>query len=203
MTPNGTIREPPQFLNTVFLSKALREGLELPTLQINSYRITPATAVGDNYLSLMFRVVMEVVKTPSAKPERLSVVCKTLPRGQRIEELVQQEGVSLFEKEANMLMKIMPDINRILTEALPQQEPLSAQCFWYGKEPEEVLILEDLKESGFALVDRLVPLMKKMIYYCLPLFKIKQDPKCTASFTIRHFTAWIKQKTLKQKTEKN
>jgi len=152
MTIDDPKRAPPKWLTTEYFTTALRQGLKHPNLAIKTMNIAPAGAVGDNYASLMYRATFDIQKTPTAATEKLSVVVKTMPRGEEVEEFMKED--SIFKKEAKMLMEVMPKVNKMLADVFPDQEPLSAKCLYFGTEPEEVLILEDLKELGFGLEDR-------------------------------------------------
>lgn len=143
-------RKPPVWLNVQYVTQALKKGLNQPLLEVKTLDIKPATAVGDNYASLMFRAVLTVRKTPKVKDESLSVVIKTLPKGALIQDFVK----IVFEREAKMLLTVLPEINKRLKDVYPEHRPLSALCYWYSSDPEPVLILEDLKELGFGLADR-------------------------------------------------
>lgn len=49
----------PKWLNKVFLSKFLRKHYGDENLKIHSFQVTPASAKGENYTSLLFRVVVQ------------------------------------------------------------------------------------------------------------------------------------------------
>lgn len=87
--------QPPEWLTNSFLESALREGLKCPQLSLVSCNIKPATAAGDNYASQMFRAKLELVKTPSLSPEKMSIVMKTNPLGEASDKL---DEFSVFEK---------------------------------------------------------------------------------------------------------
>lgn len=142
-------RKPPVWLNAEYITKALQKGMNEPFLQVKTVDIKPATAVGDNYASLMFRAVLTIQKT--TKEERLSVVIKTLPKAaEKMESLMRL----VFEREAKMFLTVLPEINKRLKDVYTDHQPLNANCFWFSKDPEPVIILEDLKELGFGLADR-------------------------------------------------
>lgn len=142
------------WLTPDFLTKALRQSWKLPELTVISLDVKPAIPVGENYASLMFRTITTLKKTPSSLEEKVSFVCKTPTRAEVMNESLKEWDYSIFEKEADILQNIMTKINSFLIDFEVIEEPLSAECLHYCKEPGECLVLEDLKESGFVSPDR-------------------------------------------------
>jgi len=152
MSPAADTRKPPSWLNSSFFEKTLSKPLNEPLLKVAIKNMVPAVAVGDNYVSILFRATLQLTRTPTSSPENFSVICKTLPQGDAIQNLIKE--TKIFEKEAKVLMDILPEINRLLKRVELNHTPLSAECYYFGTDPEEVLLMQDLKEEEFQILDR-------------------------------------------------
>ncbi|XP_067005789.2 uncharacterized protein [Anabrus simplex] len=139
---------PPSWLDKNLIQTALREGDGDPTITVLSCDITMANAVGDGYTSDMYRVV---AKLQDSQERRVIVKCQ--PLGRKSEELMKKSNV--FEIERRMLVEILPSMYKLLEEVKPgEYQPFSAKCLYFGEDPVHFLVLEDLRHSGFTLVDR-------------------------------------------------
>ncbi|XP_067005751.2 uncharacterized protein [Anabrus simplex] len=138
---------PPCWLDKNVIQTALREGDGDPTITVLSCDITMANAVGDGYTSDMYRVV---AKLQDSNERRVIVKCQ--PLGGQREEMIK--NLNAFETERKMLMEILPSMCKLLEGAKPgEYEPFSAKCLYFGEDPVQFLVLEDLRHSGFTLVE--------------------------------------------------
>jgi|GEM_PF-6752412 len=144
-------RAPPDWLTIDYLTEALKTGSEKPDLIIDQCDVQPAVSVGENYGNLMFRATLVILDTPDSDPEIISVVCKTHTKGIMAE---LSKNTFQFEKEALIVKKILPEIFEILWEVNPEQPRLGPKGYFFGTDPDELAIFEDLKVSGFENLDR-------------------------------------------------
>ncbi|KAH8267226.1 hypothetical protein KR026_008605 [Drosophila bipectinata] len=143
----------PSWLNTEFIERVLRSHEKAPELKVTDLRITPASAQGDHYASVMFRSTAEytTAKGKFTKP----LILKTMPdqEGHKKDMLSNSH---LFSTEIGMYSKVLPEFERILREA-GDRTKLYVPCVYHSLEPQEVLIFEDLVPQGYAVIrDRLV-----------------------------------------------
>jgi hypothetical protein len=83
-------------------------------------------------------------------------------------QVVSQSG--LFETEAGALMTIIPTVNRLLHDKSPGQfQPCAPRClYFHSGSPKPAIVLDDLKEQGFRMLDKTVGLDMK---HCLLVMK--------------------------------
>lgn len=60
--------------------------------------------------------------------------------------------MALFPKEIQMMSDTLVKMNKTLANF--DEELLSAELYYFQPEPPAILVLEDLKSSGFQLADR-------------------------------------------------
>jgi hypothetical protein len=68
----------PKWLNNEFLETALRAGDEDPFVSVTSSSIEAATAGGDNYMSEMYRVTVQLER--KGRKEERSIIVKAEPK---------------------------------------------------------------------------------------------------------------------------
>ncbi|XP_069690925.1 uncharacterized protein [Periplaneta americana] len=142
----------PRWMDKTFFEKALQSSDGDPDLTVTSTQVERATALGDNFLSVMYRVTVQVKR--GDKTEERSLIVKTEPT---MEAMVQvaAKGV-VFEREVKMLRDIIPEMNRLLEEIMPGKcQPFGAKFIYSHKGTENnVIVLEDLKKTGFKMADK-------------------------------------------------
>lgn len=141
---------PPEWITRLYIEKSLRKGLNLPNLKIRECKISQATNVGDHYSSSMLQGLLTIQKNKEESEENLSVIIKIPPPGTYME---RTRDLKPFGREISMFTKILPKMNELLLKAFPDHEKLYAECY-FGEEKtaqESILILEDLRQSGFIL----------------------------------------------------
>lgn len=144
----------PDWLTSAFIEMALKKGLHNESLKVLDYDIEMATSTGDHYASHMFRVNLRIKRGNERSKddcEKLSVIVKAPAAGVMKEETRVWKA---FEKEGAALSRILPLAKKILKTAYPDQSPFGALCYYNDVPPNEVLVLEDLRPSGFVLADR-------------------------------------------------
>ncbi|XP_066993253.2 uncharacterized protein [Anabrus simplex] len=139
---------PLSWLGKDFIQRALGDEDKDSAVEVLSWNVTAANAVGDGYASDMYRVT---VKFQDRQKSHMIVKCH--PQGGCREEVVR--SISAFEIETGMLTEMLPAMHRLLEEARPGEfNPLSAKCLYHGSDPIEFIVLEDLRQLGFTLANR-------------------------------------------------
>lgn len=144
----------PEWLNQDFIENALQEAFNDNSVKISKFSINLATAPGDNYVSQIFRVNVELSSKTKAK-ENFNFLIKSLPKGDKMEDFVHE--CDLFQKEAKMLSAILPKIYKYLSEA-GYPHKWSAQVYYSQGPPRDLIFLEDLRPGGYRVADRRVGL---------------------------------------------
>lgn len=141
--------EPPEWMDVSFVEAALRGGGEDKNIHVESFTVSRATAPGDNYASIIYRIKTLL---SNGAGER-SMLVKILPKGDALAAAVKDSG--LFHNEGAMLGKYVPEMNALLKEKSSKHfQPFAARCLHHGTTPSPFIVLEDLKPQGFVIADR-------------------------------------------------
>uniref|UniRef100_A0A1L8DZ13 Putative ecdysteroid kinase n=1 Tax=Nyssomyia neivai TaxID=330878 RepID=A0A1L8DZ13_9DIPT len=138
--------DPPEWLNREYLEKVFREYEHDQTLHIFECEIVPATKPGDNFASIVFRAHLKY--TSKKKTESLSVIIKVRPflEGFRKDLL---SSMPLFETEADMYTRIIPEIQRLLIQ-IDDKDVIAPNMIYYHNDP-EIIIFEDIAPKGYVM----------------------------------------------------
>lgn len=168
-------------MNNEFFTKVLVEHLKDSNLKVVNVKTTPASAKGDNYVSVMFRTVVEY--STQNRTFSKSLVIKTIPEVENYQnELIRDSKV--FPTEISMYTEILPKFEAILSEA-GDKTTLCAECIYHSLEPRKVIIFEDLVVKGYevkrgsdATVEELKITLEKLAKWHAVSFKLlKEGPK--------------------------
>ncbi|KAJ9581051.1 hypothetical protein L9F63_023775 [Diploptera punctata] len=150
--PTETEHDIPSWLNDAFLETALKSEDVHGDLKVTSCKIVRATSPGDNYLSLIYRATVQT--TTRGRSESRSLIIKCQPQEGFLKEMTNK--YRFFELEAEMLKDVLPAMHKLLEEAnIENFSPFCAKHLYsrFGP-PAQVIVLEDLKESGFQMAER-------------------------------------------------
>ncbi|KAM8704331.1 hypothetical protein ACLKA7_008870 [Drosophila subpalustris] len=162
MSPNNSSdsskpENPNEFLT---IPKWINEDYFLPIIEkdvkdfvsIKNFTAIAATQPGENYTSIMVRVLVET-EVKDSSDQQISYILKTTLARDKGGEIV--EGMNLFPKEKQMYQVHIPNFVRLYKEAGVDIE-LAPKCLHVDESPEGItLIMEDLKRQNFENVDRL------------------------------------------------
>ncbi|PSN36163.1 hypothetical protein C0J52_17000 [Blattella germanica] len=139
------------WLDEDFVEKLLRLSEDNKNLSVTSHELTRATAAGDNYASDMYRVKISFTK--NGKKETKHLILKAVPGKEEMSKLLEQYNI--FEREATVLSQIIPEMHDLLNKtSINNFKPFAAKCFYSQFKP-SVIVMEDLKEKGFTLAERM------------------------------------------------
>jgi len=145
---NADELEAPAWLNAQFIGDVLSSYEKCPELRVTALQITPASAQGDHYASVMFRTTAEYTtsKGKFSKP----LIIKTMPEqeGHKKDMLAESH---LFSTEIGAYTKALPEFERILREA-GDDTKLYVPCIYHSLEPRQVMIFEDLVPQGYSVI---------------------------------------------------
>lgn len=177
---NADELEAPAWMNEQFFAEVLIKYLKDPNLKVNGLNMSPATAKGDHYASIMFRAAIEYSTQKGSFSK--SLIIKTMPQ----EEGHKKDFISdshIFPTEISMYTEILPKFESILSEA-GEEITFCAKCVYYSLEPQQVMIFEDLVLQGYevvrkrdATVEELKATLEKLAKWHAVSFKlIREDP---------------------------
>ncbi|KQS52278.1 LOW QUALITY PROTEIN: uncharacterized protein Dere_GG26803 [Drosophila erecta] len=138
----------PAWLNAQFIGGILSEYEQLPDLKVTDLQVSPATAQGDHYASIMFRTKVEYT-TPKGKFSK-PLIIKTMPEqeGHKKDMLAESH---LFATEIGMYCHALPEFERILREA-GDNTKLYVPCIYHSLMPRQVMVFEDLVAQGYTVI---------------------------------------------------
>uniref|UniRef100_A0A1E1WL08 CHK kinase-like domain-containing protein n=1 Tax=Pectinophora gossypiella TaxID=13191 RepID=A0A1E1WL08_PECGO len=111
--------------------------------------VQPLGRAGDNYIAIVKRITVE------ENGETLKIVAKVAPVIEDLRNTMQTKEV--FYNEHVVYTELLPKFTELEVEAeIPKKERLRyAACLGsLDEEPNEIILLEDLQEPGFTLLDR-------------------------------------------------
>ncbi|XP_066998749.2 uncharacterized protein [Anabrus simplex] len=152
------------------LSKSRLECLLKPKLGrdliVKECKYTPNTKPGENYGSVMLALEITICHTESSLSETLNVVAKFAPPTDFLQSVFDFKNT--FCKEMNLYKLVGPEIENMQKESeIPDEEILNVLAKFYGAQTSlrgdlditaddnAVLLLENLKVSGYKMADRL------------------------------------------------
>ncbi|CAG2059463.1 unnamed protein product [Timema podura] len=139
----------PTWLDKEFMERALQEGNQDPRISVQDIMVRAATTVGENYASLMYRVLTKFI-TGSGKIEEKSFIVK----GSLIPTSKEGEN-TLFETEIEMYSSILPKMADLYNELIHDETiHFAANSIFHTKNPGHSIILEDLGESSYQMSKR-------------------------------------------------
>lgn len=144
-----------EWLSAHFFTEVLIQSEKAPELKLNDLKLSPASAQGDHYASVMFRAVVEYSTDKGVTTK--SLIVKTMPEQGGLKRRMVDES-HIFQTEIAMYTEVLPKFEAILREA-GEETTLYAPCIYHSLEPRQVMIFEDLLPLGYQVLrNRLVTL---------------------------------------------
>ncbi|XP_034488272.1 uncharacterized protein LOC117792307 isoform X2 [Drosophila innubila] len=145
---NADELEAPDWLSAQFFAEVLSRHEKAPDLKVIEVKMSPASAKGDHYASVMFRG--NITYTTSKGKFSKSLIVKTMPEedGHKKEMLGDSK---IFETEIGMYTKVLPKFEEILREA-GDETRLYVPCLYHSLKPRQVMIFEDLVPQGYSVI---------------------------------------------------
>ncbi|XP_058982500.1 uncharacterized protein LOC131804121 [Musca domestica] len=151
INPNEYLKIP-EWINETYFVPILEKDVD-NFKEVSKFTAVAATAPGENYTSIMVRVVIDVILTDGAS-KQVSYILKTvLESGNQGSEFVK--SMNLFPKEMKMYSDYLAKFEKLYKEAGVEIQ-LAPKCLHCEDTPERtVLIMEDLSKDNFKNMDRL------------------------------------------------
>lgn len=145
--------EPPLWMDSTFLERALRSYVNDSDLTVKSFESKPATKVGDHFSSIMFRINITYDSSKYKKlDEKLQVIVKAMPWKEGTKTDFFKDSPA-FKIETRMYSEVLPAMHRLLEDA-GDETVLSPKLIYHTFDPVPTLVLEDLTVSGFEMPER-------------------------------------------------
>ncbi|GAB0088771.1 LOC111604862 [Sergentomyia squamirostris] len=144
----------PSWLSSDFFRTILQNNKNFPkssdAVCVDGIHIEPATSIGDNFMSTMYRVLVKYhfgdddIKT-------LSLIVKLMPESSVVEKIA--ESYNAFPKEAEMYSKIIPGLEEIWLR-VGQPVQFGPKCWYSSNDPVPVIVMDDLKSFDYKMLPR-------------------------------------------------
>lgn len=143
----------------------------------------PVGKAGDNYVANVKRIIVEDKNSVSLYGGSLKMIAKIAPTLEALRLLANTQ--LMFKNEHIMYTKVLPKFEQLQkARDVPKEERLRfAACYGsFEDAPNEVILLEDLKESGFEMLDRFKSLSNECVKSVLRNFAILHS----LSYALKH-----------------
>ncbi|XP_037942824.1 uncharacterized protein LOC119675689 [Teleopsis dalmanni] len=147
-TYNDDELTPPEFLTIEFLTEVIKHCEADENIVVTDLKLTPGTAKGDHYASVMFRAVIEYKQKGETKKK--SMIIKTTPDADGVKKDMLEQ-TTVFEVEIGMYTKVLDKFEEIL-RSIGDDTVLKAKCLYHSLSPKKVIIFEDLVTLGYEVV---------------------------------------------------
>lgn len=111
--------------------------------------IMPATGKNENYASVVYRVKISVELLETNERVFVSAIIKAL-----ITTIPELKGFGIFPRERLMFDEIIGSFEDIWRDVAGEIVTFGPQCLAVHSDPYEIIVLDDLKVSGFEVLDR-------------------------------------------------
>ncbi|XP_047998837.1 uncharacterized protein LOC125236168 [Leguminivora glycinivorella] len=157
--------------------------------------VEPVGQKGDNYVAHVKRFIYEAEDGTSFK-----MIGKVAPVAEQIRLLMNT--VIMFNNEITMYSQVLPKLDEIQNTAVATEDEKVRFPTCYGvvdEAPYEFILLEDLKEAGFEMLDRMEPLSKDGIrlaikdlakYHSLSYAFRNSEPELYENYSNRLLNMW-------------
>uniref|UniRef100_A0A0A1XHZ2 Protein SEY1 n=1 Tax=Zeugodacus cucurbitae TaxID=28588 RepID=A0A0A1XHZ2_ZEUCU len=161
MTPNTTSAPDvnpnenlhiPNWVNQDYFLPIIKNDVE-DFRKIISFKSYAATAPGENYCSVMLRVIIEL-ELKDSNSMQISYILKTMLDNSNSGSVIAN-NMNMFPKEKHMYSIILPKFMKLFKEANVDVR-FGPTCKYSEETPERItLVLEDLKRANYVNCDRL------------------------------------------------
>ncbi|CAD7093764.1 unnamed protein product [Hermetia illucens] len=186
MSVNADELEVPQWVDSDFLRMVIEESGKGKNVEVHDFKSTPATALGDHYASIMFRIKVTFT-ADGIKNGVISLILKTCPDADGLKKELLN-NIDSFSSEIYMYTKVLNDCRDIL-EKCGYRDLLAPRILYTSLEPRKVLVFEDLKELGYFMFPRDAPdeyetrlIFSKLAQLHAATFKLKADGRNDLNF---------------------
>lgn len=106
--------EAPTWLDQSFFENVLQTYHSDPSVAIKDFQITPGTAAGDHFASIMFKIAVNYVRSTGA--ETIKLIMKLMPHADGFKKEMLKESPA-FNNEIRMYNEILPKMESVLSDA--------------------------------------------------------------------------------------
>ncbi|KAJ8866922.1 hypothetical protein PR048_032784 [Dryococelus australis] len=149
----------PDWLDKQFIEQVLREGEKNDSIQLKHINVRPAALPGDGLCSVIFRITADYYTNKGSDGTicTKSVIVKALPETGSVRDFLAENEA--FSTETEILCRSIPAFHRLLNTSTSERRVcLAPKCYYHADKPHQKLVMEDLCQSGFKMVESTLPL---------------------------------------------
>lgn len=111
--------------------------------------IAPATGKNENFASVVYRARIGIEIIETKERQFVSVIVKAL-----LTTIKEIKEFGVFPRERFMYEEVIKNFEDLWKERGDEEIEFGPQCLAIHSEPYEIIVLEDLKSSGYEVLDR-------------------------------------------------
>lgn len=134
-----------------FLQEVISKHEKNDEVRVIDSNVSAAVGVGDNYLSILYRTKIELVRKDGGPVEKLQLMIKGAPTSKFLLDMMEEMGI--FKKELAMYNECLPFMKELLKEYMPEEKYFIAAESYECSTP-NTIVMEDLQISGYKMADR-------------------------------------------------
>lgn len=115
--------------------------------------LQPATGKNDNFASVVYRAKIKIELVESNERQTVNVIIKAL-----LSTMEEMKKFSVFPRERFIYEDVLPSFEKIWLERANEVVKFGPDCIRVESDPYEIIVLNDLKASGYEMEDRKVGL---------------------------------------------
>ena len=127
--------------------------------------VTPATGKNENYVAVVYRARINIELIENNQRQFVDVIIKAL-----LSTLPELKEFSVFPRERFLYEEIIEKFEKLYEETANEKIEFGPKCIKVETDPFEILILDDLKELGYKMMDRKIGLDETQVKLVLEKF---------------------------------
>ncbi|KAH8399036.1 hypothetical protein KR215_001192, partial [Drosophila sulfurigaster] len=157
----------PIFLSRDYVEQKLRAYVKDRKLQLTELQVTPGTANGENFVSVMTRITMKYQGKDLVNQSATFLVKTTFADKDPVAHQLEPYGINV--REMDMYEEILPKLSAIIKQDLRDPRKLFAGTMNVDRERTSI-IFEDMSLEKYFVADRIKQLDREMALEKLALF---------------------------------
>jgi hypothetical protein len=113
--------------------------------------IAPATGKNENYVSVVYRAKISVELIDTKEKIFVNAIIKVL-----LTSMKEMKEFAVFEREILMYQEVIPSLEKIWKDATGEDANFGPKCLKVSSDGFEIMVLDDLRNEGFEMIDRKV-----------------------------------------------
>lgn len=148
---NAKVKAHGAWITKEFLQNLISKKEKNDEIRILDSDVSAAVGVGDNYLSLLYRVKVDYTRKEGGPVQKIQLMIKGAPTSKFLQDMIENMGI--FKKELAMYNECLPAMKKILEESFPEEKNFIAAESYECDLP-NTIVMEDLQLSGYKMANR-------------------------------------------------